>query len=114
MNRRGLVAGLVAGIVAAAAGVWRFTDLVVKHYAPTPYDDVLAHLTDRAQAARLGAKVAGEFAVQREAEALRAAFGGRTLASAAEADIATGRTVEVDGWILPQTVARLAALASRI
>ncbi len=114
MNRRILVASTAAAVAAAAAGVWRFTNLMTKHYPPTPYDDVLAHLTDRAQAARLGTKVAGGFDMRGEAAALRATFGSRTLGSSAAADIAAARMVEVDGWILPQTVARLAALASRL
>ena len=33
---------VVAVGAAAAAGLYRFTDLFVKHYPPTPYDDVLA------------------------------------------------------------------------
>ena len=54
MNRRGAIAGIVAAGAALAAGVYRFTDLFVKHYPPTPYDDLLSQLTDRGQAARLG------------------------------------------------------------
>jgi hypothetical protein len=114
MRRRAVIAGLAASTAAVAAGLYRFTNLLVKHYPPTPYDDVLAHLTDRAQAAKLGAQVAGDFDVKREAAALRATFDGQTLAAAAGGEIATGRMTEVDGWILPRTVVRLAALASRV
>ncbi len=114
MRRRTLVAGVAAGAAAVAAGLARFTNLIVKHYPPTPYDDVLAQLTDRAQAAKLGAKVAGDLDVKREAAALRATFSSQTLAAAAGAEIATGRMTEVDGWILPRTVVLLAALASRV
>ncbi len=112
--RRTMIAALVAAATAAALGVYRFTNLMVKHYAPTPYDDLLAHLTDREQAARLGAKVTGAFDARREAATLRAALGSRTFTAAATADIAAGRMTEVDGWVLPQTVVLLSALASRV
>ncbi len=112
--RRTVIAGLVAAVAAAALGVYRFTNLVVKHYAPTPYDDLLVHLTDREQAARLGAKVTGGLDLRRAAAALRTALGGHSLASAATSDIAAGRMTEVAGWVLPQTVALLSALAARV
>ena len=58
-----------------AAGLYRFTDLFVKHYAPTPYDDLLAQLADREQAAKLGAQLTGAFDVPRSLAAqLRAGF----------------------------------------
>jgi hypothetical protein len=105
---------MIAAGVAAVAGVYRFTDLFVKHYPPTPYDDLLGQLTDRDQAVRLGRKVAGAFDAQGQAARLRASLKGRDLTSAANADIAAGRLVEVDGWVLPQTVVWLAALAAKV
>src|SRR6185503_9370778 len=54
MRRRSLIAGVTAAGAALAAGLYRFTDLFVKHYPPTPYDDVLAALVDREEAVRLG------------------------------------------------------------
>lgn len=114
MKRRTAVAGLAAAGIAAVAGLYRFTGLFARHYPPTPYDDVLAQLTDREQAVVLGRRVAGAGDVGAQARHLRALLQGRTLASAASADIATGRMVEVAGWILPQTVAQLAALAARV
>jgi hypothetical protein len=61
VKRRDLLAAVVAAGMAATAGLYRFTDLFVKHYAPTPYDDLLARLTDREQAAKLGAQLTGSF-----------------------------------------------------
>jgi hypothetical protein len=112
-TRRGVIVGATGLLAAVAAGLYRFTDLFVKHYPPTPYDDLLAQVVDREQAAILGRQVAGDFDVPREAAGLRTRLAGSTLLSAAESDIATGRLAEVDGWLVPQVVARLSALAAR-
>jgi hypothetical protein len=112
MKRRGFIAGIAGAGVALVAGVYRFTDLFVKHYPPTPYDDLLGKLTDREQAARLGAE-AGPFNLQGRAVQLRASLRNRSLTAAANADITAGRMAEVDGWVLPQTVAWLSALAAK-
>ena len=113
MRRRDIVAGVVAAGAALSAGLYRFTDMFVKHYAPTPYDDVLAALGDRGQAVTLGAAVPGRLEPQSLAARLRTDL-APGLAAAAEADVAAGRMMEVDGWLLPQSVALLAALASRV
>ncbi len=112
MKRRTLIAGVAGAGAAAAAGLYRFTDLFVKHYPPTPYDDVLAALADREQAAKFGASVPG--APDALAARLRATIKPLGLAAAARADIAAGRIVEVDGWVVPQSVALLSGLAARI
>ena len=71
MKRRNLMAAVVAAGVAATAGLYRFTDLFVKHYAPTPYDDLLVRLTDREQAAKLGAQLTGSFDLASQSTRLR-------------------------------------------
>jgi len=114
MKRREFIAGVAAAGVALVAGLYRFTDLFVKHYPPTPYDDLLGQLTDREQAAKLGAKAAIASDALSQAARLRASLRGRDLVTAANADIAAGRLVEVDGWLLPQTLAQLCALAAKI
>ena len=114
MKRRTVIASVVAASAAVAAGLYRFTDLVAKHYAPTPYDDVLARLMDRQQAARLGAKVTGTPDPASLAAQLRLRLNPNGLAAAAQDDVAAGRVLEVDGWVLPQSVALLAALAARV
>ena len=112
MKRRDVLAGVVAAGAAVAAGLYRFTDLFVKHYAPTPYDDVLARLIDREQAIKLGAAMPGRLEPGMLAARLRAGL-APGLTAAAEADVAAGRMMEVKGWLLPESVALLAALASR-
>ncbi|HWA68716.1 MAG TPA: hypothetical protein VG821_02645 [Rhizomicrobium sp.] len=112
MRRRSLLAGVAAAGAAVAAGLYRFTDLIVKHYPPTPYDDVLARLVDREEAARLGAHVTDAGAPRLLAARLRKTLAGG-LRPALEAETRAGRLVEVDGWLLPQSLALLAALAAR-
>jgi hypothetical protein len=112
--RRDVAAAVVAAGAAVTAGLYRFTDLFVKHYAPTPYDDLLTRLTDREEAAKLGAQMKGSFDLASQSARLRGTFRQQDLAAAVNADIAAGRLVEIGGWVLPETVALLSALASRV
>lgn len=112
MNRRVLIAGLAAAGAAVAAGLYRFTDVFVKHHPATPYDDLLTHLPDRDQAKRLGALVRGAPDANAIAARLRGAMPDG-LTAAAKSDITAGRLVEVEGWLLPQSVVLLAALAAK-
>jgi hypothetical protein len=112
MKRRALLAGVAAA--GGAAGLYRFTDLFVKHYPPTPYDDVLAALADREQAAKLGALVPGTPDANALAAKLRVSLKPGGLGAAARADAGAGRVIEVDGWVVPQSVALLSALAAKV
>jgi hypothetical protein len=114
MRRRDVAAAIVAAGAAMTAGLYRFTDLFVKHYAPTPYDDLLARLTDRGEAAKLGAQMPGSFDLAGQAAHLRDIFRRQELAAAANADITAGHMVEVGGWVLPETVALLSVLAAKV
>ncbi len=114
MKRRDVIAAIAAAGVAVTAGLYRFTDLFMKHYAPTPYDDLLMRLIDRGEAAKLGARVTGPFNITAQSARLRATLRGQDLAAAANADIAAGHLVEVEGWVLPETVVLLSALADNV
>jgi hypothetical protein len=114
MKRRTLIAGTAGVGAAMAAGLYRFTDLFVKHYPPTPYDDVLAALVDREEAARLGALVGNAPAPDVLAARLRDSLKPNGLAGAVRADIAAGRLAEVGGWVVPESVAQLSALAAKV
>ncbi|MBW8708994.1 MAG: hypothetical protein JF627_06980 [Alphaproteobacteria bacterium] len=114
MRRRNLIAGVMAAGAAVMAGLYRFTDLLVMHYPPTPYDDLLVQLVDRGQAARLGAKVTDAAGAASLAAELRSGLKPGTLRKVAEAEVAAGRVAEVDGWVLPKTVALLSALAAKV
>jgi hypothetical protein len=121
LGRRDVIASMAAGAVAVAAvaggALWRFTDIFVKHYPPTPYDDVLARLVDREHAARFGAAVLRglpDFKAKAAAAQLRTAFGSGGLSVAATIDTVNGRMVEADGWVVPRCVALLSALAAKV
>ncbi|MBN9589300.1 MAG: hypothetical protein BGN85_10025 [Alphaproteobacteria bacterium 64-11] len=113
MKRRTLIAGAgFAAGAAAVAGLWRYTGLL-RHYAPSPYDDLLEQLNDRDQAALLGRQVVGAPDARMMAQELRTRIGKGGLGAAAMADITADRMTEVDGWILPQSVGQLAVLAAK-
>lgn len=115
-TRRGVIAGLaVAGVALACGALYRFGGIFAKHYPSTPYDDVLARLQDREQAAKLGTaalRALPGFDAGQTAGKLRTVFGAGGLSVAATIDAVNGRLVEVDGWLLPQSVALLSALAA--
>jgi hypothetical protein len=113
MKRRTLIAGVAAASAAVVAGVFRFSGLLAKHYPPTPYDDVLAALVDREHAAKLGALVSDAPAPQALAARLRPMLKTGTLANIAAGDITAGRLVEVSGWVVPESIALLSALAAK-
>jgi hypothetical protein len=113
MRRRTVIGSVAVAGAAVAAGLYRFTDLFAKHYPPTPYDDVLSVLVDREEAARFGALVRAAPAPGALAARLRAILKPNGLAGAVGADIAAGRLAEVDGWVVPQSVALLSALAAK-
>ena len=112
-SRRTLIGIAAAASGALAAGLYRFTDLFVKHYAPTPYDDVLATLANREQAAKLGTLVSDAPQPQALAARLRVTV-KPGLTAAAKADAAAGRLTEVGGWVVPESVALLSALAAKV
>ncbi|HEU0094914.1 MAG TPA: hypothetical protein VFQ52_00560 [Rhizomicrobium sp.] len=117
MRRRGVIAGLAGLGAMAAASLYRFTDIFVKHYPPTPYDDVLARLEDREQAAQLGAaalKQQPDFDIAASAQRLRVALEHGSFREVVLADAETGRVQLVDGWVLPQSVVVLSAIAAKV
>jgi hypothetical protein len=101
----------------AAAGLYRFTDIFVRHYPPTPFDDVLGRLDDREQAAKLGAaalKDQPNFDAEASAQRLRAALEHGSFREVVLADAETGRVQLVQGWVLPQSVVVLSAIAAKV
>ena len=116
ISRRTVVAGggVAATLFAVALGL-TLPKLFGRRYAPTPYDDLLAQLVDRDEAARVGAAVRiaePGFNAKAVARELRQRFEQRNLAEVSDADIREGRLAEVNGWVLPESLAQLCTLAA--
>jgi len=102
--------------VLAAAGYegWRW---LKKRYPPTPYDDLLSQLPDRAAARELGRAFLSQhnnFTLPHAARALRQRLAREPLPAVLVSEIAAGKLVETGHWLLPETLAGLCALAAKI
>ena len=108
---------ILGGGVAAVAGAGlagRF--LLRKRFAPTPYDDLIALVPDRDGAAQIGETVLAEvedFEPTAMASDLRRRIAGRPLAAVVQEDARGGRIVEGGGWVLPETLGLICALAAK-
>jgi len=116
LSRRTVVAagGIALALGATALGL-TLPQWLGRRYAPTPYDDLLATLVDRDQAARLGdvaRSALPAFSARAAARELRQRFERRNLAEVLDADIREGRIAEIGGWLLPDSLAQLCALAA--
>jgi hypothetical protein len=113
LTRRGF--GVATGALALlGGGILLYRRLGGHWYAPTPYDDLLHQIADRAPAAALGKaaiKTMPGFSTETVAARLRQP--GFELAERARKDAVAGRLTEADGWIVPETVAFYSALAAQ-
>ena len=114
MKRRGVLTGLAVVAVAAAGGAaWKF-HLFGKHYPPTPYDDLLNQITDRQPAITFGhaaLKTVADLPAATLAARLRR--DGRSLSARALSEPGNAQVLEVEGWVVPESVALYAALAAQ-
>ena len=114
MKRRSLLAGLGVTVAAAAGGTaWKLR-LFRKRYPPSPYDDVLGKLDDREWAAKFGetAQTAlPRFTPADAAAQLRSRLAHDSLQAVALREAEGDRLVEAGGWLAPESVALIAALA---
>lgn len=113
LTRRNILIG-AGGAVVVAGGVFEASRLLSDR--PTPFDDLLNRLDDREESIEIGSSVLAEteeFDAKTVAATLRARHGQSTLAQEAIEDSAADRLLEAGGWVLPETVALLCALAAR-
>jgi len=116
MRRRTILAGLGALTVVAGGAAWKLRPLR-KRYPPTPYDDVLAQLDDRDWAAKFGVAALAampDFTPANGVALLRPRLHRDNLRTVALRDAEADRLVEVDGWLVPESVAVIAALAKSV
>jgi hypothetical protein len=115
--RRPFLAGLfgLLGLSLIGGAAYEMAHVVNRRYAPTAFDDLLSQLADRDSAERVGTVVlssAREYDVRQVARDLRQRIGGRPLVEVLDADIAQDRLAEVNGWLMPETLAQLCGLAA--
>lgn len=113
--RRPFLAGLlgVGGIAVIAGGGVIASGVLDSRYRATPYDDLLGLLADRQASARLGRAAIARmhrFNVREAAAGLRKRLKTSDWNDVVQADATANRTVEADGWVLPQALAELCAL----
>jgi len=114
-TRRAIIIG-VAAVAVVGVAVVEGPRLLRKRHAPSPYDDLLAKLDDRDADAQIGeAVLAGNAGFDAGAVAtdLRGRLRHKDLAEVAQAEAVSGRVVETNGWIMPETLALLCALAAK-
>ena len=82
--------------------------------AKTAYDDLLNQLVDRDAAETVGHAVVGQttFDTKTTAADLRQRLTGRSLSEVSKDDLAHNRLIEAKGWVMPQTLGLLCALAA--
>ena len=110
----GILGGAVGAIAVVAGGAaWRF-HLFGPHYAPTPYDDLLNQIVDR-EPAKLFGQVALKSMPGANAASLAQTLRGQgRLAALAASEPAKDRVTEVSGWVVPDSVAKYAALTAAV
>lgn len=114
MKRRGLLAGIAgATLVAAGGAAWRL-NLFGPHYPPTPYDDLLHQIPDREPARIFGQAALDAMPGATAASLARTLRGQGALAVSAVSDPQKDHVTEVSGWVVPESVARYAALAAAV
>ncbi len=115
LTRRNILIG-AGGAVVVAGGVFEASRLLRKRYAPSAYDDLLKHLEDRDQAIAIGEAVlaeTGAFDTKAVADKLRARLAHGSWEQVTGEDAAAGRILEAHGWVLPESLALLCALAAK-
>jgi hypothetical protein len=115
LTRRNILIGAGGAVVLAAVG-FEGRRLLRKRYAPSPYDDLLALLDDRDADAQIGEAVladSDDFDAKTAADELRGQIGKRPLAQVMSEDVSEGRLLEAGGWVMPETLALLCALAAK-
>ena len=115
LTRRNVVIG-AGGAVVLAAAAYEGVHLLRRRHAPSSYDDLLALLDNRDAGAEIGEAVLGEiddFDAKTVAAELRTRLARKPVAEVMLGDVRDGRVSEARGWVLPETLAMLCALAAK-
>ena len=115
LTRRNILIG-AGGTVVLASAAFEGRRLLRKRYASSPYDDLLALLDDRDADAQIGEAVLAEiddFDAKAVSADVRERIGKRSLSQVMIEDAGDGRVLEANGWVMPETLALLCALAAK-
>jgi len=115
ISRRALTLGGIAaaGTAVIAGAVYEVPRLLRRH-ARGQYADLVNRLGDPEQAAIVGRAMLPRTAPTKDDfDKLRAATAGRPFADLIAADATDGHLSEVQGWVLPATLAKLCILAAQ-
>ena len=113
-TRRWLI-GAVAAVAAAATAVRELPFVLRHHYRRTPYDDLLSRLGDRDASVAFG-RVANKNmpgATTAVAALLRRRLGQASLRSVLSRELTQEQVLVAGGWVIPQSLALICALAAR-
>ena len=112
---RRLLIGAITAVVAAAVAVREFPLLFRHHYRRTPYDDLLSKLTDRDSSVAFGRAASKNAPGSAEAIAvlLRQRLRQSSLQTVSARELSQGRVFVAGGWVVPESLALICALAAR-
>jgi len=115
VSRRPLLAvlGAVVGLGVAGGAAYEVSKLLGPRALGVP-GDMLAVLGNREDAVLIGkAVLAGNKAAPMGTGSLRRRLGEKPLSAVLVEDAVQGRVVETQGWVLPETLTQLCALAAK-
>lgn len=108
--------GALLGVGAIGGIAYETSGLLGLREHKSAYEDLLSPLPDREDAVAVGRVILADdhaFRARAVAEGLRHKIGQRPLSSVLSEDALQARIVETDGWVLPETLASLCALAAK-
>ena len=115
LSRRSVTIGglAAAGAIVVAGAAYELPKLF-KHRAHGEYADLVNRLDDPDQAALLGKQVldTADGTLREAAIGIRARLAHHALPDLLAQDAAQGQLSEVGGWVLPETLAQICAMAA--
>ena len=113
-TRRVLI-GTIAAVAAAAVAVRELPGLLRHRYSRTPYDDLLSQLPDRESGVAFGRAASKNAPSSADAIArlLRERLENERLRSVSARELSENHVFVVGGWVVPESVALICALAAR-
>ncbi len=118
VRRRPLLSGLIGalGLGVLGGGAYEAVRTIRHEQEPGAYGDLVSRLPDPDGARLVGRAVIADlprFNAGEKAHALRKLLAAHNLADVTADDLAAGRIAEAGGWVLPESLALICALAAK-